>query len=103
MKLLVLQGQGVKLNAKYIADTSKVEVQQNNTNVEDGVAIYDCSHKPIVDWADQIVAIGTCTEHNAIVPNTIIDESTDAEMQLILLIRDLYNEEADIGTDQHES
>jgi hypothetical protein len=56
-----------------------------------------------VDWADQIVAIGTCTEHNAIVPNTIIDESTDAEMQLILLIRDLYNEEADIGTDQHES
>jgi hypothetical protein len=77
-------------------------VVQNSNAIEDGVAIYDCSHTPESEWADQVVKIGKCTAHDDIKPDVILDEATDYQMELILLIQDLYSGEADSGMAENE-
>lgn len=102
MKLLVLLGQDIRLNVNYIKDVTKVEIAQNSNALEDGVAIYDCSHTPEFEWADQVVKIGKCTAHDDIKPDVILDQETDYQMELILLIQDLYSGEADSGMAENE-
>jgi hypothetical protein len=103
MKLLVLLGVGVSLNIQYIKDTTKIsDIVQNSNAIDDGVAIYDCNHTPDQEWADQVVKIGKCSSHDDIKADVIIDESADYEMELILLIQDLYSGEAESGMGENE-